>query len=93
MVSETIKDMADTYKENNDKNKTDSEIYIKNRQAFITELLNNLDGFEENMLYEDMAKTDSEIVNELFDILLEKQEINTDDLLKTFANNNNYIVQ
>ena len=40
MVSETIKDMADTYQENVGTNKTDSEIYLKNRQAFIGELLN-----------------------------------------------------
>ena len=88
MVSETIKDMADTYQEKNETNR-----YFKNRQAFITELLNNLDGFEENMLYEDMTKPDNEIVNELFDILLDKQEITREDLLKAFAKFNNYIVQ
>lgn len=88
MVSETIRDMADTYQE-----KTETDKYLKNRQAFITELLNNLDGLEENMLYEDMVKPDNEIVNELFDILLDKQEISREDLLKTFAKFNNYIVQ
>ena len=41
MVSETIKDMADTYKE-----KGDTDLYFKNRDLFITELLNNLDGLE-----------------------------------------------
>ena len=88
MVSETIKDIANTYQEKNDTN-----MYFKNRQAFITELLNNLDGLEENMLYDDMTQTESEIVNELFDILLDKQEIDREDLLKTFARFNNYIVQ
>ena len=88
MVSETIKDIANTYQEKNDTN-----IYLKNRQAFITELLNNLDGLEENMLYDDMTQPESNIVNELFDILLDKQEIDREDLLKTFAKFNNYIVQ
>ena len=88
MVSETIKDMADTYQEKNDIN-----MYFKNRQAFITELLNNLDGLEENMLYEDMTQPENKIVNELFDILLDKQEINREDLLKAFSKFNNYIVQ
>ena len=88
MVSETIKDMADTYKE-----KGDTDLYFKNRDLFITELLNNLDGLEENMLYEDMTKPDNEIVKELFDVLLDKQEITREDLLKTFAKFNNYIVQ
>ena len=88
MVSETIKDIANTYQE-----KPETNMYLKNRQAFITELLNNLDGLEDNMLYDDMVKTESEIVNELFDILLDKQEIDREDLLKTFAKFNNYIVQ
>ena len=94
MVSETIKDMADTYEETtNETNNTIKEIYDKNRKAFISELLNNLDGLEENILYDDMIKPENPIVYELFDILLEKQEINKEDLLKTFAKNNNYIVQ
>ena len=88
MVSETIKDIANTYQE-----KADTNMYLKNRQAFVTELLNNLDGLEENMLYDDMIQTESKIVNELFDILLDKQEIDREDLLKTFAKFNNYIVQ
>ena len=88
MVSETIKDIANTYQE-----KADTNMYLKNRQAFITELLNNLDGLEENMLYDDMTQTENKIVNELFDILLDKQEIDREDLLKTFAKFNNYIVQ
>lgn len=88
MVSETIKDIANTYQE-----KGETNLYYKNRNLFITELLNNLDGLEENMLYEDMTKPENEIVNEIFDILLDKQEINREDLLKTFAKFNNYIVQ
>lgn len=88
MVSETIKDMANTYK-----TKSDTDMYFKNRQSFITEMLNNLDGLEENILYEDMTNTKSEIPNDLFDILLDKQEINREDLLKTFEKSNNYIVQ
>lgn len=88
MVSETIKDMADTYQP-----KQETDVYLKNRQAFITELLNNLDGLEENLLYEDMSKPENGITNALFDILLDKQEITREELLKTFAKFNNYIVQ
>ena len=88
MVSETIKDMADTYKEKNEE-----KTLIQNRQKFETELLNNLDGLEENMLYEDMAKPENQINNELFNILLDKQEIDKQDLLNTFAKFNNYIIE
>ncbi len=94
MVSETIRDMANTYKEEKtEKDKSNRDIFTKNRDKFITELLNNLDGLEDNMLYEDMTKTDSPIVHELFEKLLEKQEIDSIDLVKAFEKFNNYIVQ
>ena len=88
MVSETIKDMADTY---NEDEKID--VIEKNKQKFITELLNNLDGLEENILYDDMIKTENPIVNELFQNLLERQDIDKTDLIKAFEKFNNYIVQ
>ena len=88
MVSETIKDMADTY---NEDEKID--VIEKNKQKFITELLNNLDGLEENILYDDMVKPENPIVNELFQNLLERQDIDKTDLIKAFEKFNNYIVQ
>ena len=88
MVSETIKDMADTY---NEDEKID--VIEKNKQKFITELLNNLDGLEENILYDDMVKPENPIVNELFQNLLERQDIDKTDLIKVFEKFNNYIVQ
>lgn len=92
MVSETIKDMAQTYQEKVEKGKTNQEMRTKNKQAFVKELLNNLDGLEDNILYEDMTRSESEIVEELFNNLLEKQEINREDLINAFAKFNNYIV-
>ena len=88
MVSETIKDMADTY--NEDEN---IDVIEKNKQKFIAELLNNLDGLEENILYDDMVKPENPIVNELFQNLLERQDIDKTDLIKAFEKFNNYIVQ
>ena len=88
IVSETIKDMADTY---NEDEKID--VIEKNKQKFVTELLNNLDGLEENILYDDMVKPDNPIVNELFQNLLERQDIDKTDLIKAFEKFNNYIVQ
>lgn len=35
MVSETIKDMANTYEEKEEQNKSEIEIFTKNRQRFI----------------------------------------------------------
>lgn len=90
MVSEAIKDMADTYEE---KNINNQEMFIKNRNKFISELLNNLDNLKENMLYDDMTEEKSPITYDLFDKLLEKQEITSDDIVRTFRKYNNYIVE
>lgn len=91
VVSETIKDMAETYNDEGQENQK-QEMQEKNKKTFIRELLNNLDGLEENIFYEDMSNPESKIVDELFKILLDKQEIDKNDLLETFAKFNNYIV-
>ena len=89
-VSNAIQDMAETYNsETVDEKET---IEQKNKDIFISELLNNLDGMQNNMLYDDMVKPNNKIVDELFEILLKKQEITRKDLLKTFAKFNNYII-
>ena len=91
VVSETIKDMAETYNEEVKENQK-QEMQEKNKKTFIRELLNNLDGLEDNIFYEDMSSPESKIVDELFKNLLDKQEIDKNDLLETFAKFNNYIV-
>lgn len=93
-VSETIADIADTYKEVAATIVEDEEIEIKeNQKIFADELLNNLDGLEDNILYEDMQNIEnSEIIEDIFEILVENQKITRKDLLDTFANHNNYIV-
>jgi len=91
-VSNVIQDMANTYAEVAATTISEEDITEKNRQIFIGNLLDNLVGLESNMLYEDISKTEGKIVNELFKILLQKQEIDRQDLLKTFAKYNNYIV-
>ncbi len=92
VVSEAIQDMADTYKGVAATIIEENDIIEKNKQIFISELLNNIDGLQTNMLYDDIRQVDGEIVNELFKILTEKQEISRKDFLETFAKCNSYIV-
>ncbi|MBQ2937558.1 MAG: SpoIIE family protein phosphatase [Clostridia bacterium] len=89
-VSETIKEMAKTYKM--EKNQVHEHPIQSNKDIFISELLDNLSGYENNMLYEDMSNTEGEIVNEIFKLLIDKQEINREQLLDIFARCNSYIV-
>ncbi len=92
-VSEAIQEMATTYRSAEETtNVIKNTEKVENKQIFISELLNNLEPYKENMLYEDIANTEGKIVSEIFEFLLDKQEITKQDLLKIFANCNSYIV-
>ena len=90
-VSEAIQEMAVTYKE--DKISV-GEVTERNanKQIFIAELLNNLEPYRENMLYDDISDIDGEIIDLVFSYLLDKQEISRKDLLEIFASCNSYII-
>lgn len=85
-VSEAIQEMATTYSQ------VEQTSYETNKQIFMTELLSNLESYKDNMLYEDMANTEGKIVDEIFQFLLDKQEIDRQSLLEIFAKCNSYIV-
>lgn len=93
-VSEVIQDMATSYKQEN--NKTSQEIDSThkdaNKQIFIAELLNNLEPYRDNMLYDDITQVDGKIIDKIFTRLLDKQEIDRKALLEIFAECNSYIV-
>lgn len=91
-VSEAIQEMATTYKTIEPMTFEANTQRNENKQIFITELLNNLEPYKENMLYEDIADTDGKIVEKIFVTLLDKQEIDRQDLLEIFAKCNSYIV-
>ena len=90
-VSETIQEMAKTYKIDKPEITIENE-RKNNKEIFINELLNNLNGYEENILYEDISNAEGSIVNEIFEVLLDKQEIKREDLLEIFAKCNSYII-
>ena len=64
----------------------------KNKETFIAELLDNLTGYEQNLLYDDISCVDGKIVDEIFNTLIDKQKIERKDLLKIFQECNSYIV-
>ena len=93
-ISNAINEMATTYRGQDDLDAVEKDNISsdENKEIFIGELLNNLEPYKDNMLYDDIAKADGEIDNEIFELLLEKQEISRKDLLQIFANCNSYIV-
>lgn len=89
-VSETIKQIASNYEEENQiDEKAKRE---ENKQIFITELLAELEPYRDNLLYEDISNTQGIILDNIFSYLLDKQEIQRKALLKIFADCNSYIV-
>ncbi len=91
-VSQAINQMATTYKEEpTTKDEVDKE-QEENKKIFVSELLNNLEPYKDNMLYDDIADVNGKIVDKIFNLLLDKQEISRQDLLKIFADCNSYII-
>ena len=93
-ISETISEMAKSYKEAAATIVDDEELEKKeeyNKNIFVNELKNSLDGLEENIIYDDIYN-DEDIQKDIYKCLLEKEMITKKDLLNIFALHNNYIV-
>ena len=91
-VSETIQDMADTYKEvAATVVDIDEGLKEKNKKLFITEFENLVDELKDNIIYEDLSQNEL-ILSDIFSELIENQKITRTSLLEIFAKNNNYIV-
>lgn len=93
-VSETISEIADTYKEAAATVVEEDELEEnKNLKLFIEELQNNLEGLEENILYEDIQNEENEeILRDIFELVLNNGQVTRSELLEVFANHNNYII-
>ena len=90
-VSEAIQNMAKSYKKENE-NFEDEECRKSNKEMFIAELLDNLDPYKENMLYEDVTNANGKIVDKIFEFMLDKQEITSESLIDIFKECNSYII-
>lgn len=91
-VSRVVRDMASTYKKAAATVIDEEDIREKNKQTFISELLNNLEHMEENVLYDNFEDVEGKIVDDVFEQLMDKGFITDKDLLKILARNNNYVI-
>ena len=95
-VSKAIEKMASTYEEDKEEKEKkftkEYKQYEENKKIFITELLNNLENYKENMLYDDISNIKGDIIDKIFKLLIDKQEISRKDLLQIFAECNSYII-
>ncbi len=94
-MSETISQMAKTYKEAAATIVDEEELKEQeesNFSIFEKELESELDGMEENILFDDIYAPEDNLLEDIFNMLLENEEITRRELLNILANHNNYIV-
>lgn len=92
-VSETISEIARSYSEVAATTiETDEELKNDSKESFKEELLNNIEDFSDNLLYEDIIYDDEYILDNIYDLLEEKEEITKDELIQIFERNNSYIM-
>lgn len=91
-VSKAVEDMAQTYDNVSENLIDENDVRQKNKQIFISELLNYTENMEDNILYDNISDVEGKIVDDIFNNLLEKQYITEKEILKIFAENNNYVV-
>ena len=94
-MSDTISQMAKEYEDAAASIVTDEELEQQeraNREIFEEELFANLEGKEDNLLYDDLASNNEGILDEIFEIMLKKDVITRKEIVQIFANHNNYIM-
>lgn len=93
-MSEVISEISESYKQVAatvvEEEKTTDFGY--NKEIFLEELANRLEGLEGNLLYEDFLNPEEQIIEDIFSTLIANQEIDRDELLEIFASHNNYII-
>lgn len=94
-MSNAISQIAREYektRENNYINENIDDQNEENKKIFKEELFNNLEGKEENLLYDDIYNDNEQIVDEIFEVLSEKEVLTRKDIINIFAGHNNYIL-
>lgn len=91
-ISETISEIAKSY---NQVAATvvedDVEIHDENKKIFEKEIKNNLEGLEDNILYQDIVSS-NDIVGDIYDCLKNNNKLTRELLIAIFAKYNNYII-
>ena len=91
-VSKAVKVMANAYKDSLTSEIEGIDITEKNKKTFIMEFLNQLENLKNNMLYDYLIDVDGTNVGNIFNILMEKQSIHEDELIKILEEDNKYLI-
>lgn len=86
-VSETINEMSRNYKEESIRPEGEED-----KKAFIENLEEKLETIQENILYDDLVSEENGLTSEIFDILVSKNNISKEDIVKILEDRNEYIL-
>ena len=87
-LSDTVKEIAKTYGVKDEDIVYEIDNINKSKEAFIEDLLNNLDSFPNNILYEDLININNLLIERIYLMLTEKEEITEKDIIKIFEERN-----
>lgn len=90
-MSETISEIAQSYNEAAATVEEDLED-IKQKNVFEAELINNMEDYSNNILYDDIVDLEEGILDRIYETLEQNEEITRDDLIKIFEESNSFIV-
>ena len=90
-VSETISEIAKSYNEAA-ATVVENDITNQGKEIFLTEFLNNMEAESQNMLYDDIINEDTKIAEDIYEKILEKDEIYMQDIIEIFEKHNCYIL-
>lgn len=90
-MSETISEIAKSYDEAAASVEEDFED-VKQKNVFKAELLNNMEEYSDNILYDDIVDLEEGILDKIYDKLELEEEITKEGLIKVFEESNSYIV-
>ena len=92
-VSDAISEMAKSYQEAAATIVDEEADDIKrNKKIFIDDMLTNLETISENILYDDLVDDENGMLDEIFEILIQKEEVTREDIIKVFENHNSYLI-
>ena len=87
-VSETIKDISDTYKIGS---LEEEQIKKENKKVFKEQFLSAIEEKQENLLYDELINAE-EITDDIFEYFMKKQEIDRQDIIDIFEKYHNYLL-
>ncbi len=89
-VSETINEMSRSYKDEVQNKGAEKE--ENDRESFIVEVEEKMEDRKDNILYDNLANDEENLLSDVFDLLSEKGIITKEDIIRLLEKRNEYVL-